>query len=222
MAPLFFLLVIGGFVAWSVWSTQQKREAEAERQRQSAEQHRKWEKQQRQFAAAQAERERLAAEQRHASQLAKWPKGGTELDNRIAKIDGFIPQVAAQNEKIESDVRQLQNLLQDGLQHPKEVEPPTALYLAGDPNGVAEYFASTLTDIRMDSPQTKVAYLPQSRQLVVEYVLPAVDVVPKAKAYRYVNSQNKIVETARPASQVKGLYGSTIAQLTLLCLAHIF
>ena len=35
-------------------------------------------------------------------------------------------------------------------------------------------------------------------------------------------AQDKVVETARPASQVKGLYASAIAQLTLLCLAHIF
>ena len=220
---VFVMALIGGGLAWGRFSAERDRENKAAWQRREAERQRQWSEQQRQFATVEAERQRLDAQQRHASQLATWPKGGSELDNRIAKIDGFIPQVAAQNEKIESDVRQLQNLLQGGLQHPKEVEPPTALYLAGDPNGIVEYLASTLTDmqLRMDSPQAKVAYLPQSRQ-VVEYELPAVDVVPKAKSYRYVNSQNKITETARPASQVKGLYASAIAQLTLLCLAHIF
>ena len=57
---------------------------------------------------------------------------------------------------------------------------------------------------------------------MVEYELPLVDIVPKAKSYRYVKTQDKVVETARPASQVKGLYASAIAQLTLLCLAQIF
>lgn len=202
VAVLFVLLVIGGFVTWRVVSARRQRE-EAEWLRQSA--------------AAWAEREQ-------ASQLARWPKGGTELDDYIATLPEFIPQVAAQNEKIESDVQQLQDLLQTGLRYPKEVDPPTALYLAGDPNGIVEYFASTLTEmqLRIDSPQARVAYLSQSRQLVVEYELPAVDVVPTVKSYRYVKSQDKVVETARPASQVKGLYVSAIAQLTLLCLAHIF
>ena len=35
-----------------------------------------------------------------------WPKG-TTLDSRIADIDGIVPQVAAQNEEIESQVRRL-------------------------------------------------------------------------------------------------------------------
>ena len=71
-------------------------------------------------------------------------------------------------------------------------------------------------------PKAKVAYSPDSRQLLVEYELPSVDVVPKAKSYRYVKSKETVVETARPVSHVKALYASTIAQLTLLCLAAIF
>lgn len=178
--------------------------------------------QQRQWAANEAEQELQAAVRRHAWQLSRWPDGIT-LDNRITNIDGIVPQVAAQNEKIESDVRQLNNLLDDGLRYPKEAEP-TASYLAGDPKGITEFIESTLTSmqLRTDSPKTRVAYTPQSRQVVVEYELPPVDVVPKAKSYRYVQTQDKVVETARPASQVKALYASAIAQLTLLCLAHIF
>ena len=131
--------------------------------------------------------------------------------------------MAAQNEKIESQVRHLSDLLHHGLSAGFVVNS-TALYLAGDPKGITEHIESTLTtiELRADSPKAKVAYSPQSRQLVVEYELPAVDIVPKAKSYRYVKSQDKVVMTARPAFQVKGLYASAIAQLTLLCLVHIF
>jgi HJR/Mrr/RecB family endonuclease len=212
-------------------SVQRRREAAAEEA-----------EQQRQRAAAEAEQQRQRAERQRQAvahrrelqqlQLSRWPTG-TTLDSDITDIDGIVPQVAEQNERIESHVQQLQNLLQHGLRCPKPATP-TALYLAGDPNGIVEFIAATLDDIdvllsvdtemqlRTDSPKAKVAYTPQSRQLVVEYELPAVDVVPKAKSYRYVKTQDKVVETARPASQVKGLYASAIAQLTLLCLAHIF
>jgi HJR/Mrr/RecB family endonuclease len=207
-------------------SVQRRREAAAE----EAEQH--------QAAAAEAEwqlqrakRQRQAVAHRRELQLSRWPTG-TTLDSDIADIDGIVPQVAEQNERIESHVQQLQNLLQHGLRYPSPATP-TALYLAGDPNGIVEFIAATLDDIdvllsvdtelqlRSDSPKAKVAYTPQSRQLVVEYELPAVDVVPKAKSYRYVKAQDKVVETARPASQVNALHASAIAQLTLLCLAHI-
>ncbi len=211
----------------------QRAEAEAERQRQAA--------------AAEAERQRLKAhagiravwrqaaeeeglwqaaaaeaERRQAWQLSRWPEG-TTLDSRIAQIPGIVPQVAAQNRKIESQVQRLNDLLHDGLRNPPQAEP-TALYHAGDPKGITEYIELTLTAMHLgtDSPKARVTYSPQSRQLVVEYELPTVDVVPKAKSYRYVKSQDRVVETARPASQVKGLYASAIAQLTLLCLAWIF
>src|SRR6516162_7827246 len=46
-------------------------------------------------------------------------------------------------------------------------------------------------------------------------------IIPKAKSYRYVKSREAVVATARPASQVKALYASTIAQLTLLSLAAV-
>ena len=206
--------------------------AEAERQRQAA----AAEAERRRAAAAEAERRRAAAareerlwqaeaervEQRSTSQLSKWPKG-TTLDSHIAQIPGIVPQVAAQNRKIASQVQRLNDLLHDGLRNPPQAEP-LALYLAGDPKGITEYIELTLTAMQLgtDSPKARVVYLPESRQLVVEYELPADDIVPKAKSYRYVKSQDKVVETSRPASQVNGLYSSAIARLTLLCLARIF
>ena len=206
--------------------------AEAERQRQAA----AAEAERRRAAAAEAERRRAAAareerlwqaeaervEQRSTSQLSKWPKG-TTLDSHIAEIPGIVPQVAAQNRKIASQVQRLNDLLHDGLRNPPQAEP-LALYLAGDPKGITEYIELTLTAMQLgtDSPKARVVYLPESRQLVVEYELPADDIVPKAKSYRYVKSQDKVVETSRPASQVNGLYSSAIARLTLLCLARIF
>ncbi len=207
--------------------------AEAERQRRAAEQLRL--KRQRaeaegerlrQAAAAESDRlwqaEAAEAERRRTWQLLRWPEG-TTLDSHIAKIPGIVPQVAAQNRKIESQVQRLNALLHEGLRSPPRAEP-TALYIAGDPKGITEYIELTLTTMHLgtDSPKARVTYSPQSRQLVVEYELPTVDVIPKAKSYRYVKSQDKVVETARPASQVKGLYASAIAQLTLLCLAWIF
>ena len=219
-AFLIFLLVIGGVVAWAVRSTQ--RDAVAERQRKAEEDQRKWAEQQRRFAVAEAARQRQEVAERLARQHSRWPKG-TILDSRIASIDGLYPQVAAQNEKIESQVRRLNDLLHDGLRVPLQSEPPD-LYLAGDPKGITEFIEMTLTTtpVRTDGAKARVAYSPQSHQLVVEYELPLVDIVPRAKSYRYVQTQDRVVETARPASQVKGLYASAIAQLTLLSLAQIF
>jgi hypothetical protein len=145
------------------------------------------------------------------------------LDSHIAQIDGFVRQVAAQNEKIESQVQHLDDLLHNGLQEQPQGKP-TAPCRARDPKDITQRIELTLTAVQLGTEiaKARVAYSPRSRELVVEYELPTIDVVPKAKSYHYVKSQDKVVETARPASQVKGLYASVIAQLTLICLDRIF
>jgi restriction system protein len=61
----------------------------------------------------------------------------------------------------------------------------------------------------------KLAYVPESRQVVVEYELPTAGVVPAVRAYRYVKVSDKIAEAARPQAQIKALYASTVAQTAL-------
>jgi restriction system protein len=71
------------------------------------------------------------------------------------------------------------------------------------------------------SPTATVAFAADSRELVVEYLLPTVDVIPVADSYRYDKERDAVVATPRPASQVKAWYANTIAQLALLSLAAI-
>jgi restriction system protein len=175
--------------------------------------------------AAEARARAAEIARRREWQQSRWPKG-VVLEGEIYNLDSVTAQVDLQNAKIESQVNALTDLLQDGLQNPPDVSESdlTASYRAGEPAGIAAHVESVLTALplpRCVKPKAKVAYFPDSRQLVVEYELPTVDVVPKAKSYRYVKSRETVVEKARPASQVKALYRSTIAQLTLLCLATV-
>jgi restriction system protein len=68
----------------------------------------------------------------------------------------------------------------------------------------------------------RVAYVAESRQLVIEYSFPPFDVVPAATRFRYVKAQNAIVEVARPLSERKRLYTGVIAQVALRVLRDVF
>lgn len=73
--------------------------------------------------------------------------------------------------------------------------------------------------------RAEVAFNPDAEQVVVQLQLPGTDVVPTAKAFRYVQSgQNAdtILETRRPDSEVKRLYRDVIAQVTLLAIRDLF
>jgi restriction system protein len=171
-------------------------------------------------------RARAAEEARRREwQRSRWPKD-VVLESEIYNLDGVAAQVELQNAKIESQVGALANLLRDRLQNLPDTSESdlTASDRAGDPAGIAAHVEAVLTTMplpRCINPRATVAYSQDSRRLVVEYELPTVDVVPKAKSYRYVKSRETVVERARPASQVRALYASTIAQLTLLSLAAI-
>lgn len=68
----------------------------------------------------------------------------------------------------------------------------------------------------------RLAYVPASRQLVVEFELPPVNVVPAVKAYRYVKSKDEVTPTGRPSAQVRALYSSVLTQATLLVMHRMF
>src|ERR1700757_518008 len=175
--------------------------------------------------AAEANARAAEVARRREWQRSRWPKD-VVLEDEIYNLDGVAAQVAAQNAKIESQVDALANLLRAGLRSPPDVSKSalSASYRAADPAGIAAHVESVLTAMplpRCINPKATAAYDPDSRQLVVDYELTTVEVGPKAKSYRYVKSRETVVAAARPASQVKALYVSTIAQLTLLCLAAI-
>ena len=95
----------------------------------------------------------------------------------------------------------------------------------GDPEAIVTYFSMVLEASAYPDnfPQRfKIAYVPESRQLVCEYELPTVDVVPRAKAYRYIKTSDTVTESLRPGTQVKAIYASVIAQLTLRVVHEIF
>jgi len=107
----------------------------------------------------------------------------------------------------------------------EEVDAFRAEFEAGDPDAVTAYFSLVLqaSGYPEGFPQTfRLAYVPASRQLVVEYDLPTIDVVPREKAYKYVKSSDSITTTTRPAAAVRATYTSVIAQVALRTLHELF
>ncbi|GHF58192.1 hypothetical protein GCM10010218_44580 [Streptomyces mashuensis] len=97
---------------------------------------------------------------------------------------------------------------------------------AGDPEAVVEYFSAALYASEAwpeDFPhQISAAYDPGARQLVLAWELPAYDVVPAAKAVRYMPTADEERETARPAGQRRALYRDVLAQCVLLAVHEVF
>src|SRR5262249_31567141 len=123
----------------------------------------------------------------------------------------------------ESEVEQLK--AEAAAQH-VEVDEFRGRFEHNDASAIVEYFSLVLD--RSSYPdlfpkQHRMAFVPESKQLVVEYELPTVEAsVPTAKQYRYVRARDTIDQSARPAAQVRALYASIVAQITIRTLHELF
>jgi restriction system protein len=96
----------------------------------------------------------------------------------------------------------------------------------GDRETVQEYYNEVLS--KSTYPQEfpekfKIAYVADSKQLVIEYDLPLLDaIIPKTKRFTYVKSSDVVNESPRPEKDRRILYASVIAQITLRCLHELF
>ncbi|WP_282202802.1 restriction endonuclease [Kitasatospora fiedleri] len=102
----------------------------------------------------------------------------------------------------------------------------TARLRAGDPAAVAEYFEAVV-DWREDWPDGfpadgETSWDASTRRLVVRWELPPYEVVPSVGRYRYVRSEDREDEVARPAGQRRELYREVLAQCALRVLAEVF
>jgi len=170
--------------------------------------------------------------------LQKFVPGAKEKHAKeTAKAWDVYRSYAAQHAARES-VRQ-QNLAQARAafeHHVAEIQQRTAAlnaeidsfqreFFAGSPFAIINYFTMVLTASNYPDgfPQhAKLAYVPESRQLVIEYDLPSIDIVPAVGSYKYIKARDEITEVARPQTQRKALYASMIAQVTLRTLFELF
>lgn len=110
-------------------------------------------------------------------------------------------------------------------EHNAEVDEFAAAFAAGSPPAVVEYFDMVLANSVYPNgfPQRhRVAYVPESAQLVVEYDLPTIDVVPTVREYRYVKARDETTATSRPAKDVRAQYASVVAQTALRTVHELF
>jgi restriction system protein len=107
----------------------------------------------------------------------------------------------------------------------QEIDQFRAQFDAGEPDAVVQYFSLVLEQSRYPDgfPRThKVAFVPESQQLVVEYELPPIGVVPDVKQYRYVKARDALDSSPRPVTHIKAKYASVVAQVTLRALHELF
>jgi restriction system protein len=130
------------------------------------------------------------------------------LEEAKAAHDADVARMIA---RVEEDNREVDELKRD--------------FEAAVPEAVVQYFslvldASTYPD---SFPRHhRIAYVPESKQLVIELELPGVDTIPRVRQYKNVKARDAIDEMPRPAAQIKSLYSHVVAQTSLRTVHEVF
>ncbi|WP_432253051.1 restriction endonuclease [Streptomyces sp. HNM1019] len=110
--------------------------------------------------------------------------------------------------------------------HNAGVAEVTAGVRRGDAEAVVEYFSAALYASSAwpegFPQQLSAAYDPAARQLVLDWGLPGLDIVPEVKSVRYMPTVDQDKETPRPVGQRRALYRDVLAQCLLLVLRDLF
>lgn len=110
-------------------------------------------------------------------------------------------------------------------EHNVEIDRFASAFAAAEPNAVIEYFGMVLGNSVYpdDFPQHyRLAYVPESQQLVVEYQLPTLEVIPNIREYRYVKSRDEVTTSARPTKELRERYANVVTQVTLRTVHELF
>lgn len=121
--------------------------------------------------------------------------------------------------------RRLEQIRQETAEQHTQIDALQVSLKESQPDAVVQYCSLVMSSSVYpdDFPQVfKVAFVPESKQIVVEYDLPPMSVIPEIGAYKYMKTKDEISTTSRPMSQRKSLYTSVIAQLTLRTVHELF
>jgi len=100
----------------------------------------------------------------------------------------------------------------------EEVDLLQAAYLEGDPSAVITYCSMVLERSQYPSgfPQMfRLAYLPDSKELVIDYEMPAPEIIPRVSEYRYLKTKDLIEEKRRKLSEIHDAYQEVVAGVAL-------
>jgi restriction system protein len=164
------------------------------------------------------EKRMAKAEQRFRAAHSKWQgaRAETEKSNK-RQIEHYDRQVADWEAKKAS-------WLKDQQQRNAAIDDKQATYMGCDPSAVVEYCETVLG--ASGYPETfpsgfELDYIAETRMLVLDFSLPAVEALPKVKAYRYVATRDETQPVPVADSWLNKTYDLVLYQTALRTLYEL-
>ncbi len=98
-------------------------------------------------------------------------------------------------------------------------------YFSKDPTSVIRYCEMVLTNLDLPdfvSNEFNIDYNPETKILIVDYMLPEIEAFPKIKEVKYVASRNELNEVYFNDATLEKLFDATVYKLVLRVLFEVF
>lgn len=149
---------------------------------------------------------------KYQKSLENYKRVMSEYNERVGKLREVY---AKEKDTFESKIQK----------HNQEIDQFENAYRDGEPEAITAYCSLVLSQSKYpnDFPQEfRVAYVPEPKELVVDYELPTKEVVPNIAEYKYVKTKDRIDEKARKISEIKDVYQNIVAAVCLRTIHEIF
>jgi len=151
------------------------------------------------------QRETKAAEAQYEEAIRAYEASESEKKAKLAQLK------AEYDANHEAYVRKVK-------QRDLEVSELEEAYMAGDPSAIKAY--ATMVLERSEYPEGfmksfRLAYAPESKEMVIEYELPWINVIPSVAEYKYNKTKDAVGEKARKSNEIKALYQDIVAAVTI-------
>ncbi|MCG2770819.1 MAG: restriction endonuclease [Desulfobacterales bacterium] len=167
--------------------------------------------------------------------LFPWVKKGYEKEivNAEERYNNAVIAHKFNENKKEKEIEKLkleyekekESYILNTKQRNQEVDEFEESYRQGDPESITSYCILVLerSDYPENFPQVfRLAYVPESKQALVEYELPTPDIIPENAEYRYVKNKDEIVAKPRKVNEIKELYQDIVSAIALRTIHELF
>lgn len=106
-----------------------------------------------------------------------------------------------------------------------EVDEFERRYRSGEPAAIASYCELVLSAspyLEGCPADFRLAYLPDSQQVVVNYQLPTFEVIPEESDFRYLKARNEITFSAAKVLERKALYAEVVSGIAIRTMHELF
>lgn len=148
---------------------------------------------------------------KHENSVQQWEARRSDFDEEIAKAKA-------------AHAREKESFLAKVHQQHSEIDEFKNAYSELDQDAVEAYNGMVLerSEYPADFPQKfRLAYVAESKELVIEYKLPTIEIIPQEDEYRYVKTKDEIVGKPRKAKEIKDLYQDVVAAIAIRTLHEV-